>query len=359
MPACTRALVTTSLTASWALSRRSAPSSCSRKLAHPAPAREQHCAALAGSDWGQLDRSQRHDAPWEVCAETTPFARLARAGAGLLPRLPVMDIRSLTRVEAEERAALIEVAALRHRRRPDGPARRARLPGRVDGPFSCRRPGATTFVDCAVEVVSATLNGDRSTRPQRRPDPADRPGRRQRPGRRVGAVRDLATGEWVHRSVDPSDKEVYVWTSFEPDDARRAWACFDQPDLKAPHGFTVLAPAAWMVVSNSGDPVVAQHDGDAQALGVPGHAAAVDVRPGGQRRAVPRDPLRARRASTSACWRGGRSRASSTATPTSCSRSPARGSRSSATGSGSRSRSTSTTRSSCPTWAAPWRTTAA
>ncbi len=56
--------------------------------------------------------------------------------------------------------------------------------------------------------------------------------------------------------MDPSDKQVYVWTSFEPDDARRAWACFDQPDLKAPHGFTVLAPDAWMVVSNSGDPVV-------------------------------------------------------------------------------------------------------
>ncbi len=60
----------------------------------------------------------------------------------------------------------------------------------------------------------------------------------------------------MHRSVDPTDGKVYVWTSFEPDEARRAWACFDQPDLKAPHAFTVTAPADWVVVSNSDDPAV-------------------------------------------------------------------------------------------------------
>ena len=67
---------------------------------------------------------------------------------------------------------------------------------------------------------------------------------------------DTTDGEGVHRAVDPADGEVYVWTSFEPDEARHVWACFDQPDLKAPHAFTVTAPAAWTVVSNSGDPVV-------------------------------------------------------------------------------------------------------
>ena len=66
-----------------------------------------------------------------------------------------------------------------------------------------------------------------------------------------------AAGEGVHRSVDPSDKEVYVWTSFEPDEARRVWACFDQPDLKAPHALHGdRARTDWTVVSNSGDPVV-------------------------------------------------------------------------------------------------------
>ena len=65
------------------------------------------------------------------------------------------------------------------------------------------------------------------------------------------AQSDTASGAGILRTVDPTDKLVYVWTSFEPDDARRAWACFDQPDLKAPHAFTVLAPASWTVTSNS------------------------------------------------------------------------------------------------------------
>ena len=60
----------------------------------------------------------------------------------------------------------------------------------------------------------------------------------------------------MHRAVDASDKLVYVWTSFEPDEARRAWACFDQPDLKAVHGITVTAPEPWIVLSNTGDAIV-------------------------------------------------------------------------------------------------------
>ena len=63
-------------------------------------------------------------------------------------------------------------------------------------------------------------------------------------------------GPGVHKAVDPADGEVYVWTSFEPDEARFVWACFDQPDLKAPHAFTVTAPQSWTVTSNSGDPRV-------------------------------------------------------------------------------------------------------
>jgi aminopeptidase N len=167
------------------------------------------------------------------------------------------DLPSLTRVEAEDRAALIRVQ--RYDIAID-------LTGMLEGTdfaavatirFSCRTPGAATFVDAAVNVVSATLNGV----------PVDEG---QISAGRIQLV-DLAednvlvvesvqsqtlTGEWVHRAVDPSDKTVYVWTSFEPDDARRAWACFDQPDLKAPHRFTVTAPEAWTVVSNSGDPIV-------------------------------------------------------------------------------------------------------
>ncbi|MFD4503507.1 aminopeptidase N [Streptomyces sp. NPDC058457] len=164
-----------------------------------------------------------------------------------------MGIRSLTRTEAERRAELIAVerydvdidlTAL-----PDGPE--IRCVSTVT--FTCSQPGAETFVDCAAEVRAATLNGTPLT-------PSD-DGRIPLPALaahnvlRVESVQaDTTAGEGVHKAVDPADGEVYVWTSFEPDEARFVWACFDQPDLKAPHAFTVTAPAAWTVLSNSGDP---------------------------------------------------------------------------------------------------------
>ncbi len=66
------------------------------------------------------------------------------------------------------------------------------------------------------------------------------------------------TGEGLHRFVDPVDNEVYLYTQFEVPDSRRVFAVFEQPDLKATFGFTVTAPAAWQLVSNSPtpDPVV-------------------------------------------------------------------------------------------------------
>ena len=168
-----------------------------------------------------------------------------------------MELPSLTRLEAEERAKLISVSHydidVDLSDMLEGPDFRAVTTIR----FSCRTPGAWSFVDAALDVVSATLNdsplgNDKIADARIRLDDlaADN----------VLVVetvqRSTEHGEWVHRSVDPSDKEVYVWTSFEPDDARRAWACFDQPDLKAPHRITVTAPARWRVVSNSGDPTI-------------------------------------------------------------------------------------------------------
>ena len=46
------------------------------------------------------------------------------------------------------------------------------------------------------------------------------------------------------------DARVYCYTQFEPQDAHRAWPCFDQPDMKARWSFTVDAPTHWIVASN-------------------------------------------------------------------------------------------------------------
>ncbi|MCE0535641.1 aminopeptidase N [Kineosporia rhizophila] len=59
----------------------------------------------------------------------------------------------------------------------------------------------------------------------------------------------MQTGEGLHRFVDPVDGETYLYTQFEVADARRVFACFDQPDLKATYTWTVQAPSHWQVVT--------------------------------------------------------------------------------------------------------------
>jgi aminopeptidase N len=163
------------------------------------------------------------------------------------------DIASLTRDEAAGRAALIDVE--RYDVHVD-------LRGLYEGglwaatstvSFGCREPGASTFVDCAGDVSSVTLNGEAL-------DPGTAQcGRIPLPELRAENVlvvshtqSDTGSGTAILKTVDPLDKLVYVWSTFEPDRARYAFACFDQPDLKAPHGFVVDAPESWTVTSNSG-----------------------------------------------------------------------------------------------------------
>src|SRR5262245_25142041 len=50
------------------------------------------------------------------------------------------------------------------------------------------------------------------------------------------------SGEGLHRYVDPADKEVYLYAQSFLDEAQRIFACFDQPDLKAPVTLAVTAP---------------------------------------------------------------------------------------------------------------------
>ncbi|MEU3773352.1 aminopeptidase N [Streptomyces sp. NPDC032472] len=122
--------------------------------------------------------------------------------------------------------------------------------------FRAAAAGASTFADLiAPSVNCVTLNG-------RELDPAA-----VFDGARI-ALDGLAsenvlvvdancaysrTGEGMHRFVDPEDGEVYLYTQYEPADARRVYANFEQPDLKAPYRFEVTAPEGWQVWSNGAE----------------------------------------------------------------------------------------------------------
>ncbi len=59
------------------------------------------------------------------------------------------------------------------------------------------------------------------------------------------------SGEGLHRFIDPQDHRTYLYTQYEPSDARRVFPTFEQPDLKANFSFTVTAPSDWVVASNT------------------------------------------------------------------------------------------------------------
>jgi aminopeptidase N len=162
-----------------------------------------------------------------------------------------MTPASLTREEAETRSSLIEVTRYDIETDFRGLLEGDTLVSTSTITFSCHSPGSSSFVDVVGEVREATLNGatlDLSTHAE---------GRLPLPELAAdnvlvvtSAQSDTSSSNGIQRTVDPSDKEVYVWTSLEADEARRVWACFDQPDLKAPHKFTVHAPDHWLVTSN-------------------------------------------------------------------------------------------------------------
>ncbi|MCP3756048.1 aminopeptidase N [Streptomyces sp. TBY4] len=174
-----------------------------------------------------------------------------------------MPGENLSRDEARERAELLSVdgyevvldlrSAVDEAEPAEGP-RTFRSVTTVR--FRAAAPGAASFADLiAPRVNSVTLNG-------RELDPAvvfD--------GARI-ALDGLAsenvlvvdadcaysrTGEGMHRFVDPEDGEVYLYTQYEPADARRVYANFEQPDLKAPYRFEVTAPEGWQVWSNGAE----------------------------------------------------------------------------------------------------------
>ena len=57
-------------------------------------------------------------------------------------------------------------------------------------------------------------------------------------------------GEGLHRHVDPADGLVYLYAMSFLDAAPRWFACFDQPDLKAPVSLEVACPEGWTVAGS-------------------------------------------------------------------------------------------------------------
>ncbi|MEU2383372.1 aminopeptidase N [Streptomyces sp. NPDC012461] len=170
-----------------------------------------------------------------------------------------MPGENLTRDEARERAALLSVDGyevsldLRSATGDAGGQDPRTFRSVTTLRFRCAEPGAGSFADLiAPSVTAVSLNG-------RDLDPGE-----VFDGTRI-LLEDLAadnelivdaqcaysrTGEGMHRFVDPEDGEVYLYTQYEPADARRVFANFEQPDLKAPYRFEVRAPEGWTVWSN-------------------------------------------------------------------------------------------------------------
>ena len=123
--------------------------------------------------------------------------------------------------------------------------------------FGCRTPGSDSWIDLiAPNVHSVVLNGrELDLESVRYGARIILPGLEAHNTVVVDAdCAYMNTGEGLHRFVDPVDGETYLYTQFESADARRMYACFEQPDLKATFQLTVTAPAHWKVVSNAPSP---------------------------------------------------------------------------------------------------------
>jgi len=129
--------------------------------------------------------------------------------------------------------------------------------------FAGLKPGETTFIDCVGKrVISAKLNGA-DFDPKFDGESIFLPP--------IAAENTLeiehegiysTSGEGLHRFVDPADDEVYLYTQFETGDARRMYACFDQPDQKATFSISTITPKHWEVISNYGIESTKDLDGD-------------------------------------------------------------------------------------------------
>ena len=163
-----------------------------------------------------------------------------------------LDIRNnLTRVEAQARAELL--SDLHYDVRLDLTTGDETFTSETSVTFKCRRPGSASFIEfIGPAISSAELNG------KALPAGAFEGGRLRLENLAADNVLTLAgtasymrDGTGLHRFQDPIDGRVYLHSQFATNDAHRAFACFDQPDLKATYAFQVKAPSDWVVVSNT------------------------------------------------------------------------------------------------------------
>jgi aminopeptidase N len=161
---------------------------------------------------------------------------------------------NLTRIEAQGRKAILDVAS--YEVVLDLTTGDRTFGSTTTVTFSAT-PGSSTFIDAITDSVHAIiLNGDDLD-----PNVVSDGVRIQLDNLKAENVLVVEahaaytnTGEGLHRFVDPVDGEVYLYSQFEVPDSRRVFAVFEQPDLKATFQFTVIAPEAWKVVSNSVTP---------------------------------------------------------------------------------------------------------
>lgn len=167
----------------------------------------------------------------------------------------LLDDERLTRAEADVRGKLIDIESyeieldLSNAMELDEPT----YPVTTTVTFTATPAGSDTFLNyLGASVESVTLNG-------RSLDVS------QVAGSARIALSDLATnnqvvirshstysrsGEGLHRFLDPIDGQVYLYSQFEPADARRVYPNMEQPDLKAAFHISMIGPNTWTLVSN-------------------------------------------------------------------------------------------------------------
>ncbi|GGQ73168.1 aminopeptidase N [Kitasatospora griseola] len=161
---------------------------------------------------------------------------------------------ALQRAEATVRARLLEVRGYTvHLDLTRGPER---FGSTTVIRFGCAEPGSDSFVDLEPAALHrAVLNGQPLDVTALDGNRLALPGLRAENELLIDAeMRYSRTGEGLHRYTDPADDAVYLYATCGPDLAAKVFACFDQPDLKAPITLTATAPDDWTLVSN-GAPV--------------------------------------------------------------------------------------------------------